>query len=547
MTAKVENSKTQVRHNTTPKPKVKQTKQEIGSDKNCVTKDEPKVTRNLSATSSIFETLSKDVDKNKPLALSAINNEGIQILSKLSEIEVLNNQYSMEDGSIDKLANTDEDMYSTITSAPSAILGFFAGIIGNISNNCFEKSKDGKIGTSMQGSTGNCWALSGVNALSYTKAGQEIIKNSLEYKEDGTLVHLDGAGDYFVSNKALTQAKGSLFYSKGDDDVKIFELAIEQALNDIANGNLILSENSPSYLENSNEVQASKGGKSSATGGFTAEAIYYITGKTSESYSKDNMTEALDKAAADGGQNIVLSGGVINKVTTTDVNGKKVTLVGPHAYAVKEVKDGIVTVINPWNSGKEIKLDYSTFTNSFDQLYLTDLSDNNQKQNLTEKGYPETIKNDDGASSKIVKNKDGATIYETKFDKNGHKISNTEYLANGNKKRHSEFYSNGKKSQEINYTYSSDSTETTMFTYDKKGKTTSRDKTVCDKNNTVTQHDYSSYDNGKETQWVLENYDENGSLRNKQVTDYNTDGSIIITCKAYDENGILVSSNVEYK
>ena len=38
-----------------------------------------------------------------------------------------------------------------------------------------EDTKDGEIGDTEQNSTGNCWLLSGANALSYTEEGQEII------------------------------------------------------------------------------------------------------------------------------------------------------------------------------------------------------------------------------------------------------------------------------------------------------------------------------------------------------------------------------------
>ena len=60
--------------------------------------------------------------------------------------------------------------------------------IGSILGSNFE-SKDGKIDNANQGQTGDCWLISGVNALSYSEEGQKCIKEALEYHDGYTIVH----------------------------------------------------------------------------------------------------------------------------------------------------------------------------------------------------------------------------------------------------------------------------------------------------------------------------------------------------------------------
>ena len=65
-----------------------------------------------------------------------------------------------------------------------------------------DSTRDGEIGNSSQNGTGNCALLSAINALSYTNQGKQIIKNALEYKENGdVVVRFKGVGDYTVTKE----------------------------------------------------------------------------------------------------------------------------------------------------------------------------------------------------------------------------------------------------------------------------------------------------------------------------------------------------------
>lgn len=50
-------------------------------------------------------------------------------------------------------------------------------------------------------------------------------------------------------------------------------------------------------------------------------------------------------------------------------------------------KDWVITVINPWGSSVDIKIDYDTSLKAFEGLYYTGLPDNNPKQSCTERLY----------------------------------------------------------------------------------------------------------------------------------------------------------------
>ena len=152
--------------------------------------------------------------------------------------------------------------------------------------------KNGEIENTEQGRIGDCWLLAGLNSLSYTEEGRQIIKDSLEYHDKYTVVHFKGVGDYVVKNSEITKAKWSSKYSTGDDDMVIYELAMKKVLDDVRNGKVVIGENAPWYLENkeslTQDYKESHGKELSIEGGWEKEIWYYITGKTSEYTSDKN-------------------------------------------------------------------------------------------------------------------------------------------------------------------------------------------------------------------------------------------------------------------
>lgn len=328
-----------------------------------------------------------------------------------------------------EVTNTSGDYSSVLPNIWGPIVNLFDG-----------NTKDGKINDTKQGATGDCWLLSGINALSYTEEGRNLIKNTLNYSENGTFVELKGFGSVFISNDELNQTKGSLQYSSGDDDMIIFELAVEKVLDKISNGEVALDPDSPIYLENIEDLNSTSLFKSSTEGGFINQLIYLITGKCGESIrtslNKDKIKEKLEQFQHGSG-GLAIGASVQDATVVKDVDGNNVQLYAPHAYSIKDYNDGVVTVVNPHDSSKEIKLDLDTFLDAFYSISVTDLSENNPERNLISRtcklnkdGSRTYIFEDSKKSVRIVNDeKTGKVILREIYDENGNLVGYESYDA----------------------------------------------------------------------------------------------------------------------
>ncbi len=331
-------------------------------------------------------------------------------------------------------------------------------------------TKDGQITGTYQRGTGDCWLLAGVNAISYTEKGRQLIHDALDYKENGdTVVHLKGAGDYVVTKEELEavknkQRRGSKEYSVGDDDMLIMEIAIEKVMDDIATKRVKLSSNAPAEYENQQELLADLNTyKNSITGGQITELMYLLTGKQTEYLrDKNSMENALNDSMQ---KDVALGAAMMDDKAVRDVNGNTVQLYGRHAYSVKNVTGDTVTVINPWNSAEEIVLSRETFMSAFDNISKCDLTDDNKDVNyimhLSEtddegnriyelKSFEARIKESvdgkdiDAVIQKEVYDKYGNLKEIIYTDENGNEIYTIEYI------RDEQYDSNGDLKEEDN-------------------------------------------------------------------------------------------------
>ncbi len=244
---------------------------------------------------------------------------------------------------------------------------------------------DEKIGDSAQGNAADCWLLATLNSLSYSAEGQKIIKDAIKDNGNGTrTVDLKGIGKGItVSDKELAEARKSGKYSSGDDDMLLMEIAFEKAMDKIKSGEIKTN----SYIQGQ-----AKDGDRSIDWGYSYDAMFLLTGKGTESvyynrdhwshddkpwYSKEKIQRALpwladfcgnglesvyDKLEKNPGGYCATIAFQGNKkegepVTVKDVNGKSVTLStgnGGHMWSIKSVKGDKVTIVNPWDSSKEI-------------------------------------------------------------------------------------------------------------------------------------------------------------------------------------------------
>ncbi len=258
-------------------------------------------------------------------------------------------------------------------------------------NSYTSDTKDGEITDTKQSDTGDCWLLADINSLSYTEAGQKIIEEALEYQDGYTTVHL-AIGDVIITDEELSAAKESEYYSSGDDDMVILELAIEAARDAIANGDIEVSDNYPYF--NQSDITETTTGESSLNEGISSEAIYLLTGikynNYIKTYKENEINEELDEFIENEGSNYVLTAGTKEKVTVTDVNGEKINLSGPHAFSVKSADEDTVTLTDPWDSSKDIVLTREEFINSFSYLLSVDLSEEGDTSDITVVNEDET-------------------------------------------------------------------------------------------------------------------------------------------------------------
>jgi len=211
---------------------------------------------------------------------------------------------------------------------------------------------NGKIEDFEQGNTNDCWALTGIRALANTKKGAEIIKNSISQTKNGNVtVKLKGVNETYTFTPAqIKESEGRL--STGDDDVRVIEMAMEQhRLNIFKRG----------FYVGIGDINGERAGvQNPLESGCPSEAIFLLTGKDSEYYSSSGCFFA----------DALISLSKIRKnpdkyAGTTSFKEEKDLVTNDHAYSIKSVDTESVTVVNPWDSSKGVKIYNNKFLENY--------------------------------------------------------------------------------------------------------------------------------------------------------------------------------------
>lgn len=226
---------------------------------------------------------------------------------------------------------------------------------------------DGEIGSAKQVKD-DCWLLAGIYALWNTSAGRRYIRDSIccTYGNDA-YVHFTGVNTtIFIPQISLGAAKQSKNYVDGDDDLLAIEVATEYFKKQlIINGEAVRNIN-PNII---NGKHSSANINEPLGGGFSSDIMYLITGKKAVTFFNKNDSEfkQIVKSIKDMQKNPG------RYAMTCNFKEAKDGLYIHHAYAIKNVDEQFVTLINPHNAAKEEKIPIHEFyenVNSITSLKL---------------------------------------------------------------------------------------------------------------------------------------------------------------------------------
>lgn len=260
----------------------------------------------------------------------------------------------------------------------------------------------GKIGKFRQQTTGDCDLLAGTLALSYTKGGAKLIKDSILRDQNGDVrVTLKGINKvHGVSPEEIHDEKRKL--STGSDDMRVLEIAFKKEELDSAYNCLRLNERHPGMFD-VNDIQkrleepikgySSRGVFLRLTKGQVDEANSYnwkLKDDPDDPFQPplwEHVDPSKDSSAAEAK--------VENDKTRKILDGKMkypdrfavttsiiVSKYGPysHGVAIKRVDKKNVVYVDPHDSSKEIKVPREQFMNDYAGIRVCDLKTPRSKE-----------------------------------------------------------------------------------------------------------------------------------------------------------------------
>ncbi len=231
-------------------------------------------------------------------------------------------------------------------------------------------SINGEIDDYSQGHYLDCWLLGGLESFSNSEKGAQIIKDAVSCDEDGNyIVKFDGINlKIKISENTLDNARQNPYYSNGDDDILLMEIAFKTVLQQMRDGKIETPECLKDNILDDKDYLLDYGNFD--------DVVYVLTGNEGSFLSRNtllNNSYIYDNFARDLKNDFVcIAVGFTSKnhlpTVINDINGNPVKLNngGSHMWSVKEINSDTVVIINPGNSSEEITISKEDFLNNID-------------------------------------------------------------------------------------------------------------------------------------------------------------------------------------
>ncbi|MBQ4122422.1 hypothetical protein IJD44_01670 [bacterium] len=224
---------------------------------------------------------------------------------------------------------------------------------------------DGVVKTSQQGYNGDCWLLSAINCLSYCEEGRRLIKEAITKTEDDSYnVYFKGINmTYTIPLEKIEHAYKDSTYSKGDINMLLFELAIEEFRKDIYYKKIEVKEKIPSYA-----ISTTKGFFwENKNNGGRAEQVFFLLSKKPSIIvnSMNGIAKCLEKFQLNR-EHSVMSVSFQKEMdrkyySIKDIYNNEIKIQKNHEYAIKEVNYDWITIVNPHNSAESMTIEIYLF------------------------------------------------------------------------------------------------------------------------------------------------------------------------------------------
>lgn len=235
---------------------------------------------------------------------------------------------------------------------------------------------NGKIDSFEQGDeAADCWLLAGLKGFSLSVSGQRTIKKAISQDAKGNVtVYLKGAKEsYTFSPEEIIKAEKRL--SKGDDDVRVIEMAIEQHRLKLIKGGNGVKIGTPSKPDLDKRI-GSGSLEIPLDYGNSDEINFLLTGKKSKYYHSSWLTRLFDKGFSSDVKGCLskIQNNQGKYVATTTFKTDKGRMTTEHEYTIAMVDNDYVMIVNPWDSLKYIKIKKEDFIDNYSQITLSDIS-----------------------------------------------------------------------------------------------------------------------------------------------------------------------------